>query len=241
MAREQKGKAGKVSREDIKQYQRERQSLERDLIDEVLKSRKVAWVLAGVATLITVGSLVVSGIVVERYWQPIPPYMLVVNGKTGVIRQVSIMDKPRDSYGERIDTYWVSQFVRYYERYDYYTLSRDYRAVNLMATQGVAQPYMEKYTGSDPKDERLGDSLTRSVHIRSVALSTKQNTATVRFTTQVKYRDRRLPEPEQHWVATIAYKYANFPMTSRQRRLNPLGFRVTSYRVQPVSIANDGG
>lgn len=34
-------------------------------------------------------------------------------------------------------------------------------------------------------------------------------------------------------IATIGYEYANQPMREEARRINPLGFIVKSYRVDP--------
>lgn len=227
-----------VTRDRMDQYKKERRGLEVDLLDEVLKSRVVAWVLGATGVIVGVVCLGIAAFVIHRYSQPIPPYLLTLNKQTGAVQQISIMKNQKDSYGERIDSYWVSQFVTHYESYDFYSIQSDYEAVGLMATPKVARPYLEQFAGENPKDDRLGDTRTKRVHVSSVMVDTEDHIATVRFTTQIKYRQRPLPEPKEYWIATIAYKYVNFPMTAEQRRINPLGFRVTSYRVQPVSVAD---
>ena len=39
-----------------------------------------------------------------------------------------------------------------------------------------------------------------------------------------------------HWVATLTYSYANAPMSSTDRLVNPLGFAVSEYRADPEAI-----
>lgn len=236
-----KGSAGKqaITRERINEYEKERRGLEVDLLDEVLKSRKVAWVLASGLCVLAVVSLGLAGFVVHRYSQPIPEHILTLNKDTGVVQQVSLLPNQKSSYSQVVDTYWVSQFVRHYEAYDFYSAQADYDAVGLMASQRVADPYKKQFAGPHGKDKRLGDSLTTRVHVSSVILDNKAGTATVRFSTQNKHRDRPLAQPKKEWIAILAYKYENFPETAKQRFINPLGFRVLSYRVQPVAVGGN--
>ncbi len=48
-----------------------------------------------------------------------------------------------------------------------------------------------------------------------------------------------MPEPQKEWIAVLAYKYENFPETASQRFINPLGFRVLSFRAQPVAVGGN--
>lgn len=55
----------------------------------------------------------------------------------------------------------------------------------------------------------------------------------MRFTTQAVY-DNGVKDPEKRYVATLAYRYVyDAALTEEQRRVNLLGFQVTSYRVDP--------
>ncbi|WP_276662626.1 type IV secretion system protein [Thauera aminoaromatica] len=44
-------------------------------------------------------------------------------------------------------------------------------------------------------------------------------------------------EQRRNWIATIGYTYVNAPISAQDRRINPLGFQVYSYRVDPESVA----
>uniref|UniRef100_UPI002B05C67C type IV secretion system protein n=1 Tax=Citrobacter koseri TaxID=545 RepID=UPI002B05C67C len=80
-----------------------------------------------------------------------------------------------------------------------------------------------------------------TVHINSVITDREHGVATVRFTTQQRIRQRPNPEPPRYWIATIAYEYKALPMTAQQRYINPLGFRVTSYRKNAENVGAVGG
>ncbi|PSJ79330.1 hypothetical protein C7N83_12845 [Neisseria iguanae] len=65
--------------------------------------------------------------------------------------------------------------------------------------------------------------------------------ALVRCTAQVRFEKRMMPVtgdlsktlPVQNWIATIGFEYADQPMGETECRINPLGFQVTSYRINP--------
>jgi type IV secretion system protein VirB8 len=39
-----------------------------------------------------------------------------------------------------------------------------------------------------------------------------------------------------HWVSTLTFSYANAPMSSADRLINPLGFLVSEYRADPEVV-----
>jgi type IV secretion system protein VirB8 len=54
----------------------------------------------------------------------------------------------------------------------------------------------------------------------------------VRFARQVVDKHSGTARDADHWIAEIEYRYRpDLPMDDRDRLLNPLGFRVRSYRV----------
>ncbi|WP_058362020.1 virB8 family protein [Xanthomonas translucens] len=231
-----------VTRDTIDHYQQERRGLEVDVLDEVLLSRKRAWQVAACFGVLTVASIGLSMFIVHRYSQPLPQHILWQDGKTGAVEQLSLT-KDTKSYDEITDSYWISQFVQHYESYDFNTAQVDYDAVGLMASPEVAEQYVTRYKWgtTDAIDKRIGDSENTRVHINSVILDSASGTATVRFTTTRKVRQRPTSEPPQYWIAIIGYKFEKSLMTASQRNLNPLGLRITSYRVNSESANKVGG
>lgn len=59
--------------------------------------------------------------------------------------------------------------------------------------------------------------------------------ATVRFTKRLVDTYSNNEEARNSWRATIGYEYnPNYSMDEAQRLVNPFGFTVTSYRVDPI-------
>jgi type IV secretion system protein VirB8 len=229
------GKAGRVcptpiTANDIEKYKDERQGLEVDLLDEVLTSRKRAWQVSASAIGFGFFSLTLAGFVIWRYSQPIPEHMLLMDPNTGAVQQVSLMPDETTSYGEVVDSYWIAQFVIHHEGYEFYSAQADYDFINYTATGEVADSYQKLWNGADAPDKKLGDTEMTRVNVSSVILDREHHVATVRYTTTRKYRARPGDEPTKYWIATVGYRYANRPMTAKQRFINPFGLQVLSFR-----------
>lgn len=227
-----------VSRAGLEQLQKEQTGLEVDLLDEVVESRRRAWMVAsgfGALAMCCVAALI---FVVYRYSQPVPTHLLAQDQATGAVTQVSLLEE-QATYGELTDSYWVSEFIKHHEGYDFYTAQADYDAVGLMAAGDVADEYQQKFKGPEGMDKVLGDSERTTVEVSSVILdSSAKGIATVRYSTQKKYRTRSAPEPKKYWIAQLSFTYDNILLTAQQRFINPLGFRVRSFR---TNLENVGG
>jgi type IV secretion system protein VirB8 len=231
-----------IARADIEKYRVERRGLEVDYLDEVLESRKRAWIVAtGFGVLAGVCVIAVLGVVL-RYSQPIPEHMLTINKDTGEVQEVSLV-RGEKTYGDVVDSFWIAQYVVHHESYDFYAAQGDYDAIGLMSTNDVADEFRvtNAYGTSTAVDKRLGDSENTRVHVTSVITDAAHGVSTIRYTTTKKFRTRPLPEPPQYWIATIGYRYVVRPMTASQRYINPLGFQVTSFRTNAESAGRVGG
>lgn len=235
-------KAEPITRDRLDQYKKERSDLEVDLLDEVLSSRKNAWRVAAGGGFLAVLSLALAGFVIHRYSQPIPEHILAWNKDTGAVQELSLVTQAK-TYGEVTDSYWVGQFVQHFEGYNFSIAQADYNAVGLMAEPEVAEQYQARYHWGRPDaiDKRVGSSESVRVHVSSVILDRQNGIATVRFTTTKQYAQRPLPEPTQYWIVTMAYSYKPGLMTAEQRQVNPLGFRVRTYRVNAEAPGVVGG
>ena len=231
-----------LEKADVKGRLHELADLEVDLLDEVLKSRKRAWQIVVASGALTVASFGLSAFVVNRYSHPVPSHILTWDKNTGAVQEVSLT-RDEKTYGEVTDTYWVSQFVDHFETYDFNTAQKDYNTVSLMADSTVANQYMNKYRWgtAEAADKLVGDSESTRVHINSVILDRDNQIATVRFTTTKKLRSRPIPEPSEYWIATMSYRYESSVMTAQQRMLNPMGLRISSYRVNAETANRVGG
>ncbi|WP_317993952.1 type IV secrection system protein TrwG [Bartonella gliris] len=230
-----KKQAKPVKAEQLNSYYEESRGLERELINEFIRSRKTAW---RVATVVGIFGLFGMMCGVVGFSQPAPtPLVLRVDNTTGAVDVISVMREHETSYGEVVDRYWLNQYVLNRETYDYDTIQLNYDTAALLSAPTVQQEFYKIYEGENARDQVLSNKARITVKVRSIQPN-GQGQATVRFTTQ-QYDSNGTVGPKQHQIATIGYTYVGAPMKSSDRLLNPLGFQVTSYRADPEILLNN--
>ena len=198
----------------------------------VEKSERRAWTIATFAVVCAV--LLVVAIALMLPLKENTPYVIRVDNTTGVPDIVTAMDTKGVRFDEVMDKYWLAQYVRAHETYDWYTLQKDYDTVGLLSSARVGQEYAALFEGKDALDKKYGSSVRVTVEIVSVVPNGK-GIGTVRFIkTTKRVDDPNSPGSVTKWVATVAYEYRNPSLMRESARLvNPFGFQVLSYRVDP--------
>nr|CAC79173.1 TraJ protein [uncultured bacterium] len=198
------------------------------------KSEQRAWYVAYGA----VGVAVLSwlAIVLMMPLKETIPYVIRVDNTTGVPDIVTALNSKGVGYEEVMDKYWLAQFVRARETYDWYTLQKDYNTVGLLASPNVGKDYAALFEGPEALDKKFGKSVRATVEIVSV-VPNGRGVGTVRFIKTTKRTDDDGPGTVTKWVATVAYEYRNPSLISESQRLvNPFGFQVLSYRQDPEMV-----
>ena len=236
-----------ISTKDMKLYLEESRGLERDFMAEVLSSKKMAWRVAiGSSVIASLTSLALIGLLPLK---TTIPYVLRVDNTTGHVDIVTTLKETTSSYGEVVDSYFLNQYVLNREGYDYNTLQTAYNTTALLSEEQVQQEYYALFEGKTARDKVLKDNAKIIVHVRSItpmiaadssadtSADISVGTAVVRFSTHIKHRNGQT-DPLHHWIATIGYGYKDASMTSTDRLVNPLGFQVVSYRVDPETLTS---
>ncbi|WP_336287520.1 virB8 family protein [Bartonella sp. CB60] len=230
-----KKEAKPVKAERLKSYYEESRGLERELINEFIRSRKTAWRVAGILSILGLFGMMCG---VVGFSQPAPtPLVLRVDNATGAVDVISVMREHETSYGEVVDRYWLNQYVLNRENYDYNTIQLNYDTTALLSAPTVQQEFYKIYDGENARDKILSNKIRITVKVRSIQPN-GQGHATVRFTTQQYNNDGTPAGAQQHQIATIGYTYVGAPMKSSDRLLNPLGFQITSYRTESEILLN---
>lgn len=230
-----------IKSEALTAYLEESRGLERDYMAEVLRSRQVAWYLA-----IASSSLLAVSLLALLFLTPLKtntPFVLRVDNTTGHVDVLTTLRETESSYGEVVDSYFLNQYVLNREGYDYNTIQNAYNTTALLSDPEVQREYYAIFEGAQARDTVLKDRAKIIVTVRSITSmpedssgsSSPGGTAVVRFSTQVKHNNGST-DPLHHWIATIGYTYKDAVMSSVDRRINPLGFQVTSYRTDPETL-----
>lgn len=222
-----------IKSDGLKNYLEESRGLERDYMAEVLRSRLVAWRLA-----IGASSLLAVALLALLFLTPLKtntPYVLRVDNATGHVEVLTTLRESESSYGEVVDSYFLNQYVLNREGYDYNTIQNAYNTTALLSDPEVQREYYALFEGAKARDTLLKDRAKIVVQVRSITPTPETGTAVVRFSTQLKHSNGSV-EPLHNWIATTSYTYKNATMSSMDRRINPLGFQVTSYRIDPETL-----
>src|SRR6266496_1683703 len=215
---------------DLEAYLEESRGLERDYLEELVRSRRAAWrVAAGAAALVAVALAALIALVPLKR---VEGFVLRVDNATGAVDLVTTLRDGQTTYGEAVDRYFLNRYVLSREGYDYETLQTAYDATALMSSSEVQREYAALFDGPKARDKVLSNRARIVVRVRSIAPGTTRNTALVRFAKRMDRGDGA-PEPEESLVATISFRYVGAAMHEQDRLVNPLGFQVTSYRVDP--------
>jgi type IV secretion system protein VirB8 len=134
----------------------------------------------------------------------------------------------------------VAHFVLARESYDLELVNlRDWKTVQTMASAGVKAPYVQLFANSNPDSliKQFGKDQAIRIKLLSIQLvgggpGKTPRGATVRFQRSVYNKQNGATRPLDNKIATIAFTYKqNLEMDDQSRVENPLGFWVTSYRV----------
>lgn len=212
----------------LDQYYREAESWAEDRHAGIERSRRIAWIVAGVAAGIALFEAI--ALIVLLPLKTVEPYTLLVDRQTGYVQALSPMRRETIAPDAALTRSFLVQYVIAREGYSLPSLQSDYRKVALWSAGEARERYVRSMQPDNPQSPlaTLPRRAIVAVGIRSVS-SLSAQTAMVRFTTRRSDpgASEQLP---QFWAAVISYRFSGAEMTAEDRLINPLGFQVTRYR-----------
>jgi len=196
----------------------------------VEQSNKRAWLIAFVSVGVAILSIV--AVLLLTPLKTVEPYVIRVDNTTGMVDILTILDEEQISSIEALDKHFVAQYIKAREGYYYDMLNQDYIFVQLLSTPEIAESYRQIYTGDNARDTRLGNATQVEVQIISIVLgeSAGAKTATARINLKTTNKNSKA-ENMATKVITLTYTYQTAQVDEENRLLNPLGFKVSNYRV----------
>lgn len=216
-------------------------NFEISIADIARRSERRAWIVAFSAVLM---SLMLAG----GYFYMLPlkqkiPYLVMADAYTGTSTVARLREDFNNQFittSEAFNKSNVAHFVIARESYDIALMNlRDWTTVYSMSSPGVASGYTTLHSKTNPASpyKTYGNSRAIRVRILSIVLiggsaETPPKGATVRFQRVVYDKANGSTKPLDGKLATIEFAYkSNLKMSEKDRIENPLGFQVTSYRV----------
>ena len=199
-----------------------------DRRDALVASRRIAWIVAGVAVVVALCEAL--ALVILMPLKTVEPYTLMVDRQTGFVQALKPLDAQAVSPDRALTQSFLVQYVIAREGFDRDTVQSDYRKVGLWSSGPARAGYVAGMQASNPDSPlaRLPRSTTIDVAVKSVT-PLGANSAMVRYETRRRDAGGQV-QPTQSWVAVIRYGYSGEPMSTADRFVNPLGFQVQRYR-----------
>ena len=134
------------------------------------------------------------------------------------------------TYSEAVRKYFIGKYVSSRETYDQADLLQNYRAVELMSDAPERSVFHGQIATNNPTSPLAvyGANAKRYVRIKSISFLS-DHSAQVRFT--ALERRGTSPDKQSDWIATLSFTFAGVSSSEEDRLINPLGFVVTSYRM----------
>ncbi|KPN72614.1 virB8 family protein [Neisseria sp. 83E34] len=207
-------------------------AFEKSEIEMVRRNSKIAWRISG-GCLLLVG-LLAGAIAGLTPLKEVKPFVIRVDNNTGVTDIVTSVKKKEESYGEVVDKFFLSQYIRYREGYDWQTIQDSYDATMLLSAPTVQAEFSKIYHNNpDAPHLKLRGDYKVVAKVNAITFIGK--------TAQIRFEKQRIPVtgdldkviPAQKMIATISFDYTDKPFSEKDRLVNPLGFQVNSYRVDP--------
>lgn len=216
------------AREALDAYYHEAGSWAEDRQIELRSSRRVAWIIAGVAAGIAFMEAV--ALVALTPLKTVEPYTLLVDRQTGFVQAVNPLDVQQVSADAALTQSFLAQYVIARESFDISALQGNYRKVSLWSQGSARKAYISGIQASNPDSPlaRLPRTTILETRIKSVS-PLDSSSALVRFET-IRRDQGGEPQEPNPWVAVIRYRYSGEAMSLDDRLINPLGFKVASYQ-----------
>lgn len=195
------------------------------------KSNKRAWFIAFISTFVTVIAIV--AVMLLTPLKTVVPYLIKVDQSTGMVEMMTVLNRKDIGKDEALDKYFLATYINAREGYIYQLLNHDYVLTQLMSSKEVASKYRALYAGANARDSVLTNDNVIDVKILSIVLGNSNgiNTATIRMQLNQKNLTSGAVVSSVK-VATLTYDYFVDEASSEENRIeNPLGFKVTKYRV----------
>ncbi|MGD1336089.1 virB8 family protein [Vibrio harveyi] len=212
---------------------------EEDRIELAKQSAKTAWKVATGAGVLAIGA--VAALIVAMPMKEVTPYLLNVDSKTGFTTILKpLADAKKTTYGEVLDRYWVNRFIIERNSYAWQTVQNGFDTIKLMSSPNVFAAYKSYIMGEDSPVKKFKQRKQIKISIKNITFlpssDDEQVLAQVQFKRDVLSSDGTPSTGYKptSWTATLTFDYLGEVKTENDRRANPLGFNVTSYREDRV-------
>lgn len=200
-----------------------------DEIAAAARSRRIAWIVAGVAAAIV--ALQAIALIVLVPLKRSVPYTVLVDRQTGHVQTTPGVSLPALSESDAVRQAFLAQYVLARETFDLADYRENYRRTLVWSDRDAAATYRRDWARDNP--DGVQNRYRATTRVRTIVKDVRllsPTTAIVRFDTDQTEGVGATSGLRQPWSATISFSSAGRPLSDADRLFNPLGFRVVGYR-----------
>jgi len=161
----------------------------------------------------------------------IEPFVIEVDQKSGITRTVDPLTVKELTTNEVVNNFFIVQYIRSRESYNLQDIARNFNVVRIMSDATRVYPgFVEDADPNNPHSNaaRLGTTGTRTVKLESITYLKPQ---LVQIRMLVEEKGDNSGYNQYHKIVLIEFEYVKMNLMTEERYVDPLGFRVTNYRV----------
>ncbi len=226
-----KDKIVKRSKVAAENYFLEGEGWGQEIHDKLLREKKMAWNIAFLMMFIAAAA--VLAVVMLTPLKTVETSFIIVDKNTGYMEQITQVGPGELTQNEALTEANIAGFIQGFEIWDPTDFQERVNYLRLTSSDNVYAQYLRTI---DERAETLVLEDDRRVHIKTLSHNPVNKTAFVRISTETIINLRKTTE---HWAVTLEYDYQSTPRDRDTAFINPLGFVVTSYRVDQEKIQGE--
>jgi type IV secretion system protein VirB8 len=216
------------NREALDAYYKDAATWNRDRLDSMHRSQRIAWWVAIGAG--TIAVLEAGALILLTPLKTVEPYTLLVDRTTGYVQALKPLDADKIAPDAALTQSFLVQYVIARESFDMDMMNVNYNKVASWSAEQARSGYLSSVQVSNPQSPLIVYPRTTVIETRVKSVSPLgRNVALVRFDTIRRDAGGQVQAPRA-WVSVIRYRFSGEPMKLEDRFNNPLGFQVLRYR-----------
>ncbi|MGZ8325903.1 MAG: virB8 family protein [Allosphingosinicella sp.] len=216
------------NREALDAYYKDAATWNRDRLEALHKSQRMAWWVAIGAG--TIAVLEAGALILLTPLKTVEPYTLLVDRTTGYVQALKPLDADKVAPDAALTQSFLVQYVIARESFDIDTVTANYNKVAAWSAEQARSGYLSSVQVSNPQSPLVLYPRSTVIETRVKSVSPLgRNVALVRFDTIRRDAGGQVQAPRS-WVSVIRYRFSGEPMKLEERFVKPLGFRVLRYR-----------
>jgi|CXWL01.1.fsa_nt_gi type IV secretion system protein VirB8 len=206
----------------------------KDRYQAIMLQRRLFMIITIISMISTLMAMIVIANITPL--KGVEPFLIQVDAKSGITQLVDPLTVKDITGLEAVNNFFIVQYIRSRESYHSKDVTRNYATVRVMSVPDpVYAKFRREANPSNPQSvaARMGAAGLRSVKFKSI-IYPKPNQAQARLL--IEETAANGGTLQYHKIATLVFDYVKLDLTNEERYINPLGFRVTDYRVDEDAL-----